>query len=264
MPGVYYSRTVKKDRVSREAIPTPGEQAVLAALDAAMAGEAVGAAVGQGVSGAAADGAAAGEPGAAGAEAVQAGELTGLGVTELAEATGRHPNSVRADLAELMDAGLVERYAAGDGSRGRPRWLHRRTQRPEPTREGAVHAALATALARRLAAASADPRGEGIAAGEDWGRGLARQDAATGDAHARVEVVLSEAGFAPQGAHGRYRLTRCPLLSEAEAIPEVVCSVHLGLVRGVLSAAGEDPEGTELTPFSVPGGCLLTLPGADA
>ena len=67
--------------------------------------------------------------------------------------------------------------------------------------------------------------------------------------------LLGEIGFAPEQDRckaGRVRLTRCPLLDAAREHPEVVCAVHLGLVRGALDNLGRDPAGTELIPFAEP------------
>jgi len=55
------------------------------------------------------------------------------------------------------------------------------------------------------------------------------------------------------------RLTLCPLLEAAHKHPDVVCGVHLGIVRGALEEYGADPTGTDLLPFSEPGACRLEL-----
>ena len=44
--------------------------------------------------------------------------------------------------------------------------------------------------------------------------------------------------------------------------PEVVCSVHLGIVRGALDTWGTTSDETSLVPFAEPGACLLHLTGA--
>ena len=110
-----------------------------------------------------------------------------------------------------------------------------------------------------------------------WGRELVRgsqlsQDQVLGPAVKRSAVatrrtvvsLLDELGFAPS-ADARVRvvrLRRCPLLEAAHRNPEVVCSVHLGLVRGALDELGADPGRTEaiaLQPFSEPGACRLDM-----
>ena len=73
--------------------------------------------------------------------------------------------------------------------------------------------------------------------------------------------VVGFYGFEPEAdaTATTVRLTRCPLLEAAHRSPEVVCSVHLGLVSGALEEYGADPEGSDLVPFAEPGACLLHL-----
>lgn len=58
------------------------------------------------------------------------------------------------------------------------------------------------------------------------------------------------------------RLTTCPFLDAARRHPDVVCQIHLGIVRGALEGLGSDPEGVDLRAFAEPGACLLNLPHA--
>jgi predicted ArsR family transcriptional regulator len=79
-----------------------------------------------------------------------------------------------------------------------------------------------------------------------------------------VVTILEELGFAPShdARVGVIKLGRCPLLEAAHQHPEVVCGVHLGVVRGILAELGNDPAQTERTalqPFSEPGACRLEL-----
>jgi len=83
-------------------------------------------------------------------------------------------------------------------------------------------------------------------------------------ARRQVVSLLTELGFAPSAdARARVvKLHRCPLLEAANQYPDVVCGVHLGVVRGALDALGADPDRTERTalqPFSEPGACRLEL-----
>jgi predicted ArsR family transcriptional regulator len=80
----------------------------------------------------------------------------------------------------------------------------------------------------------------------------------------QVVALIDGLGFAPtaDARVGVVKLHRCPLLEAAHRNPEVVCSVHLGMVRGALDELGADPEQTEQTalqPFSEPGSCRLDL-----
>ncbi|MGH3470601.1 MAG: helix-turn-helix transcriptional regulator [Nocardioidaceae bacterium] len=73
--------------------------------------------------------------------------------------------------------------------------------------------------------------------------------------------LLTRMGFAPEADRraGTVRLTACPLLEAAYRSPEVVCGVHLGIVRGALAALGGTSEGTSIEPFAEPGACRLHL-----
>ena len=56
------------------------------------------------------------------------------------------------------------------------------------------------------------------------------------------------------------RLTTCPFLDAAKRHPEVVCQIHLGIVRGALNRLGADADVAALQAFAEPGACLLGLP----
>ena len=177
--------------------------------------------------------------------------------------TGLHGNTVREHLEALVRAGLVRRERAEPNGRGRPAWLYDATSE-ESTSE---YAGLAAALAASIARTSRHPGEDAAAAGEAWGHELVRDraEAAEDPVAARDAVLglLDDLGFDPRQdpqAPSRVRLARCPLLAAAHRHPEVVCGVHLGLVRGALEEHGADPAGTDLVPFAEPGACLLVVP----
>ncbi len=182
----------------------------------------------------------------------------------LAERTGQHQNTVRAQLDALVRRGLVRRRQAPALGRGRPSWLYAPTvrgQQPDPRVRD--YAGLASALAGQIARSSADPKADGLAAGEEWGRAIAAGIDRTTTARARWRTVelLSDLGFDPlPDARARtVRLRRCPMLDSAKDQPGVVCPVHLGMVRGILAALGGEPDSVSLVPFAEVGACLLQL-----
>jgi len=80
----------------------------------------------------------------------------------------------------------------------------------------------------------------------------------------KVVILLDELGFAPSGdaRASVIRLHHCPLLEAAHRNPRVVCSVHLGVVRGALDELGADPDRTQSTtlqPFSGASGFSVGL-----
>ncbi|MEO8222205.1 MAG: transcriptional regulator, partial [Specibacter sp.] len=76
--------------------------------------------------------------------------------------------------------------------------------------------------------------------------------------------ALGQAGFGVQGNRDatELTLTTCPIVEAARANPEVVCAVHLGLAKELLSGSGLPELDVELLPFVGPGYCTLRLPGA--
>ncbi|MDN5764858.1 MAG: helix-turn-helix domain-containing protein [Humibacillus sp.] len=192
-----------------------------------------------------------------------------LSLAALSDATSLHINTLREHLEALQQQGLVSRALAKPHGRGRPAWLYTaaRAAAPNGARE---YAGLASALADSIRRHSPDPAEEGREAGQTWGRDLAERQgppAGQGAVAARRHVVglLDDLGFAPETA-GRVtsvRLTRCPLLDAARVNPEVVCSVHRGIVEGALSQWGSS-EPVTLLAFSEPGACRLRLGGQSA
>lgn len=182
-------------------------------------------------------------------------------VVALTESTGHHANTVREHLDALVDAGLVARSRAAASGRGRPAWLYAAV--PAPVAGSPEYAGLATALAMQLAHTSANPPQEAATAGHAWGERLAggvRPRPRTAAAARRGVVdVLDGLGFAPEADRRatEVRLRQCPLLEAAREQPDVVCSVHLGIVRGALGAWGAESGDVTLVPFAEPGACLL-------
>ena len=125
-------------------------------------------------------------------------------------------------------------------------------------------------LSSAITRISAHPSADAEQAGEEWGRGLARRRGAAPttpeSARDRAVELFDDFGFEPRQAPDSpslVRLTRCPLLEAARSNPTIVCSVHLGMLRGVLDEYGADPEGSTLVPFAEPGACRIVIPPVD-
>lgn len=180
----------------------------------------------------------------------------------LVTSTGLHANTVREHLDALEGDGLVRRHRSRPTGRGRPAWRYEATDATGVSE----YAGLSAALAGAVHSSSQHPEMTARLAGNAWGHELARVHGAPPrptPAAARREVValLGEFGFEPEAdaRHHKVRLTRCPLLEAAHRAPDIVCSVHLGLVDGALEEYGAQPDGTALVPFAEPGACLLHL-----
>jgi predicted ArsR family transcriptional regulator len=197
-------------------------------------------------------------------EALQASDGP-TALARLSEETGLHTNTLREHLEALVARGYARRRRATPSGRGRPAWLYEATE-PEVGTAGSEYAGLAATLAAHIHRTSSDPREDAVAAGRAWGHDLASRSgppAGPGAADARRKVVrlLDDVGFSPEtdDRATTVRLTRCPLLETAKEYPDVVCGVHLGIVRGALEEYGVNSSRSDLVPFAEPGACRLEL-----
>jgi predicted ArsR family transcriptional regulator len=120
------------------------------------------------------------------------------------------------------------------------------------------------ALSGYLEVSGPEPQAVGDEIGEAWGTELARS---RGDDKERglagLVEMLSELGFRPEvfvGA-GETELRRhsCLFLEVATENPRLVCSAHLGLLRGALSEAGVPIDAARLDPLVEPSLCIAHL-----
>lgn len=192
-----------------------------------------------------------------------------LAIRELADALGLHPNTVREHLDQLIDAGLVASTTERSAGRGRPRFCYSVVADADAdadANEPASHAyrGLASALAEQLAQVP-DAGSASVDAGERWGRTLVGDPTTTPDeteAIGRLVGLLDDVGFAPDSpVHpgDPIRLRHCPFGSLARERTDIVCGVHLGLMRGVLDAIGAPLDAVALEPFVAPDLCLAHL-----
>lgn len=189
---------------------------------------------------------------------------------ELVAQVGLHTNTVRTHLQDLVDRGLVAVESVAPSGRGRPAHAYsitdegRRVPRVNDP-AFAEYRGLTTAFASYLAARTADPVRESREIGRGWGRQLATELPQDSRTEQEIAVaLLARLGFTPvppatDPAEG-IALRTCPLLELAQDMPEVICSVHQGLVEGALAERGLGGTVTaDLQPFSEPGACRLYL-----
>lgn len=192
-------------------------------------------------------------------------EPGGLGIRNLAEATGLHENTVRFHLDRLLDDGLIERRSVGASGPGRPplTFVARPEQRGRDNYE-----LIAQVLSASLRGASSDPESAAREAGRQWGRSRARELEPPAGSPERTALegltdLLHEAGFAPEVVAGEagatVRVHRCPFLSLSQEDQVVPCGVHLGLMEGALEALDAPVRVAELEPFVTPSLCVARL-----
>jgi predicted ArsR family transcriptional regulator len=186
-------------------------------------------------------------------------------VHELAADVGLHPNTVRFHLDRLEHDGLVQRQVGHHNAPGRPPLRFTAVAQPDEPDNRRGFRELAEVLARVLADQVPGSPELTEQAGEAWARNL--MQTWTGPAPDVTEAItiladaLASVGFDPQITSDPYQISivqrRCPFLEVAKEHRDVVCSVQLGLIRGVLERLGAPVEVTRLVPFATPHGCLV-------
>lgn len=89
-----------------------------------------------------------------------------------------------------------------------------------------------------------------FASAEDEGRKAAADGA-------DLLTTLRARGYDPEVVDGEIDLHNCPFHHLAQRHVDLVCGLNHALLRGVLAARGDDPEGARLTPR--PGHCCVTI-----
>jgi predicted ArsR family transcriptional regulator len=156
---------------------------------------------------------------------------------------------------------------------GRPRLTFTAVAQQE--REGGrrSYRLLADMLAGFIADTSPDAAAQAAELGRTWGRYLATRPApakrVTEEESLRELLhVLDDIGFSPLLAEAddqqpQVLLRHCPFLEVASAHGEVVCSLHLGVMQGVLVEQRAPMEATDLQPFVQPSLCVAHLSRRD-
>ncbi len=173
-----------------------------------------------------------------------------LATAEIAESLGLHPNTVRPHLERMRDVGLLESRPDSRGAVGRPQNLYSlAADAPSIGLEPPVFPMMARMLLDL--AADAGLAGEPVlAAGREQGRRLSHTETlgGVGARSARRPCVeaavtmLGELGFDPAAVTEDGATTvafgHCPFADLAESNPELVCSLHRGLLEGFVDEVG--------------------------
>lgn len=194
-----------------------------------------------------------------------------LDVRELAAACGLHVTTVRFHLDVLTDVGLVTSRSGHSATRGRPRRLYSPASRAVAAGGHTGYELLSGILAAHWAGDRDERARRAEQAGWAWaGQRKPRPPvvaATLTEAAARVNAVFAELGFdselARDGENLQIRLHACPFRAVAETHPEVVCSIHLGLLRRTLADVLADVDApataVSLQPFVQPHLCLAQI-----
>ncbi len=192
-----------------------------------------------------------------------------MGIIAIADELGVHPNTVRFHLDSLVAAGHVVHVEPGRKGPGRPALMFQAVRQMD--RGGTRHYRMLAEILSEALAAEANSSAKAVAAGLAWGlsgpeSGLESTpgDAVSADESIdRLVAMLDDLGFAPERrvANGEHQigLRHCPFLELAETRADIVCPVHLGLMRGAMEAWGAPVSVEELEAFVEPDLCVVRL-----
>jgi predicted ArsR family transcriptional regulator len=184
-----------------------------------------------------------------------------------ADRLGLHVNSARFHLDGLTEDGLVRRSREERLTPGRPKVLYVASAGAP----GVAHRSyrlLADILTSLLADQLPEPAASAEQAGRAWGRHLSPPPAPTerpGETEALDALVgtLDAVGFDSHVVDEpdalRLEVSHCPFLEVAERHDHLVCSVHLGLIRGVLAQTRAPVWAESLEPLVEPSRCIAHL-----
>jgi len=188
-------------------------------------------------------------------------------VTEAARRLGLHANTVRFHLETLEEAGLVSRQPEERRGPGRPRLLYTATTAASAA-EGRSYRFLAQVLTGFIAEKMPKPAKAAEEAGQAWGRFLTEPPPPyqkVGEPAAMAALVdnLDRIGFLTRPVDDdeglRLEINHCPFLEVAREHADVVCAVHLGLLRGMLSEMRAPVSAKRLEPMVEPSRCIARL-----
>ena len=168
-----------------------------------------------------------------------------LSTSDIAESLALHPNTVRPHLERMRDVGLLDVRTDGTGGVGRPQHLYAlAADAPSLGLEPPTYPLLARMLLETAAAAGVAPDEAaeiGRAAGPSQQRPLRRRSVVPRGPRPRARRARVRPGGrrVDDGEIAVIGFAHCPFRELAEAHPELVCSLHRGMVEGFVEQTGE-------------------------
>ena len=169
-----------------------------------------------------------------------------LTTAEIADMIELHPNTVRPHLDRMRDAGLIAVAVGGRGEIGRPQHRYSLvTDAPSLGLEPPVMPMLARmvlSMAERLGAGAQDAEAVGASEGEGRARGFAASPSTLEAIVSDLDIlgfdpVVSDDADDPDAAVIAF--ANCPFDDLADTHPELVCSLHHGLIAGFVREMGD-------------------------
>ena len=187
-----------------------------------------------------------------------------VAVSEMARRLSLHPNTLRPHLRRLEEAGLVSHQLRRGSGVGRPQTQYSAVQPVGD--EGRDFRLLAEMLCGLLQTKREIERGTDLA--REWGTYMVSQGGPKPGVKlperqnlSRLQDAMYRAGFDPRfrkaGKTVDVTLRDCPFRDLADDYRDLVCSLHRGLVEGMLSGLKPRMTLRDFKPFAERGICRL-------
>lgn len=182
-----------------------------------------------------------------------------ISIREMSRRLSLHPNTLRPHLRRLEEAGLVAHEIRKTAAVGRPQTLY--SIREAAGEEGRDYRLLAEILSGVVRGRRATEQAQELA--RQWGAYLVAQGGpkpgvrlAAARNLAVLQGAMASAGFEPrfrrmraEGSAIEITLRDCPFRDLTEDHRELACTLHRGLLEGMLQALKPPLALRELTPF---------------
>jgi predicted ArsR family transcriptional regulator len=195
-----------------------------------------------------------------------------VSVRELSTRLSLHPNTLRPHLRRLEEAGLVRREARrGSATVGRPQTLYTAVERDGHA--GRDYRLLAEILSGLVTGVKGRERAAVLA--REWGQYLTVQGGPkpgtrlpAGRNLAVLQEAMAQAGFDPRFRRSgkgtvEVSLRDCPFRDLLDDHRELVCSIHRGLVEGMLGALKPPLNLVSFEPLAERTVCRLVARGTE-
>ncbi|MEX0832447.1 MAG: helix-turn-helix domain-containing protein [Actinomycetota bacterium] len=190
-----------------------------------------------------------------------------VSVRELATRLSLHPNTLRPHLRRLQEAGLLKHEIRRATGVGRPQTLYSVVE-PE-AEEGRDYRLVSEILCGLVTGKKAVDRAGDLA--REWGRYLLTQESPKPGKRlpARRNLAMLQEAMARAGFDPRFRrrtkhevevlMRECPARDLTDDYKDLICTVHRGLVEGMLESLAPRPELEEFEPLVERATCRLRL-----
>jgi predicted ArsR family transcriptional regulator len=188
-----------------------------------------------------------------------------VSVREMSRRLSLHPNTLRPHLRRLEEAGLVSREIRKTAAVGRPQTLY--TVRVAEPEEGRDYRLLAEMLCGIVRGKRALEQAQVLA--RQWGAYMVAQGGPKPGVRlparrnlAVLQEAMARAGFEPRfrreaGDGIEVTMRQCPFRDLADDYRDLVCTLHRGLVEGMLAGLKPSLSLREFKPFAERGLCRL-------